>query len=77
MCRGSSLLLAAVLVGPFTPCFVPETGLPLYPAEIGVFLLMFGIGLTDRLTFRALAIHGVVGRIAVATLLGLGVGRWG
>jgi CPA2 family monovalent cation:H+ antiporter-2 len=67
-------LAAGVLVGPFTPGFVAHQGLALELAEIGVILLMFGVGmhfsLRDLLSVRAIAIPGAVAQIAVATLLG-------
>ncbi|WP_157219810.1 YbaL family putative K(+) efflux transporter [Flavisphingomonas formosensis] len=77
-------LLAGVLVGPFTPGFVADARLANELAEIGVILLMFGVGLhfslRDLLAVRAIAVPGAVGQIAVATLLGMGLGwllGWG
>lgn len=77
-------LLAGVLVGPFTPGFVADQGLANDLAEIGVILLMFGVGLhftlEDLLSVRAIAIPGAVAQIAVATLLGMGLAHvlgWG
>jgi CPA2 family monovalent cation:H+ antiporter-2 len=68
-------LLAGVLVGPFTPGFVADQALANELAEIGVILLMFGVGLhfslKDLLSVRAIAIPGAIGQIAVATLLGM------
>jgi monovalent cation:H+ antiporter-2, CPA2 family len=70
-------LLAGVLVGPFTPGFVADQGLANDLAEIGVILLMFGVGLhftlDDLLSVRAIAIPGAVAQIASATLLGMGL----
>lgn len=70
-------LMAGVAVGPFTPGFVADQKLAFELAEIGVILLMFGVGLhfsfKDLLSVRALAIPGALGQIAVATLLGLGL----
>ncbi|MGO4571778.1 YbaL family putative K(+) efflux transporter [Microvirga sp. 2TAF3] len=70
-------LLAGVLVGPFTPGYVADQGLANQLAEIGVILLMFGVGLhfsiKDLLSVRAIAIPGAVVQIASATLLGLGL----
>lgn len=70
-------LLAGVLVGPFTPGFVADEHLALELAEIGVILLMFGVGLhfslSDLLSVRAIAIPGAVVQIAVATLMGMGL----
>jgi CPA2 family monovalent cation:H+ antiporter-2 len=68
-------LLAGVLMGPFTPGFVGDQGMADQLAEIGVILLMFGVGLhfslNDLLSVRALAIPGAIGQIAIATLLGM------
>ncbi len=70
-------LLAGVAVGPFTPGFVADTHLALQLAEIGVILLMFGVGLhfslRDLLSVKAIAIPGAVAQIAIATLLGMGL----
>lgn len=67
-------LLAGVLVGPFTPGFVANNDIAMQCAEIGVILLMFGVGLhfhlTDLLAVRKIAIPGAVVQIAVATGLG-------
>jgi CPA2 family monovalent cation:H+ antiporter-2 len=70
-------LVAGVLVGPFTPGFVADVELALELSEIGVILLMFGVGLNfsmkDLLSVQAVAIPGALGRIAGATLLGMGL----
>lgn len=70
-------LIAGVLVGPFTPGYVADQGLANQLAEIGVILLMFGVGLhfslKDLLSVRAIAIPGAVVQIAVATALGMGL----
>ncbi|MFA3760015.1 YbaL family putative K(+) efflux transporter [Yersinia sp. 2466 StPb PI] len=70
-------LAAGVLAGPFTPGFVADTSLAPELAEIGVILLMFGVGLhfslKDLLAVKAIAIPGAVTQIAVATLLGMGL----
>lgn len=70
-------LAAGVLAGPFTPGFVADTTLAPELAEIGVILLMFGVGLhfslKDLLAVKAIAIPGAIAQIAVATLLGLGL----
>ncbi|WP_174849854.1 YbaL family putative K(+) efflux transporter [Yersinia artesiana] len=70
-------LAAGVLAGPFTPGFVADTSLAPELAEIGVILLMFGVGLhfslKDLLAVKAIAIPGAVAQIAVATLLGMGL----
>ncbi len=70
-------IAAGVLAGPFTPGFVADTSLAPELAEIGVILLMFGVGLhfslKDLLAVKAIAIPGAVAQIAVATLLGMGL----
>ncbi|APZ99479.1 Kef family K(+) transporter [Sphingopyxis sp. QXT-31] len=73
-------LLAGIMVGPFTPGFVADTGLAMQLAEIGVILLMFGVGLhfslKDLLSVRRIAVPGAVLQIAVATALGIMLGLW-
>jgi CPA2 family monovalent cation:H+ antiporter-2 len=68
-------LAAGVLVGPFTPGFVADQELAQELAEIGVILLMFGVGLhfslKDLLSVRMIAIPGALGQMAAATLLGM------
>jgi CPA2 family monovalent cation:H+ antiporter-2 len=70
-------LLAGVVVGPYTPGFVADQSLAPELAEIGVILLMFGVGLhfslKDLLSVRGIAVPGAIVQIAVATLLGLGL----
>lgn len=70
-------LLAGVAVGPFTPGFVADQNLANDLAEIGVILLMFGVGLhfslKDLLSVKAIAVPGALVQIAAATLLGLGL----
>ena len=70
-------LVAGVVVGPFTPGFVADQALANQLAEIGVMLLMFGVGLhfslKDLMAVKAIAIPGAIGQIAVATVLGWGV----
>ncbi len=67
-------LLAGVCVGPFTPGFVADNNIAAQCAEIGVILLMFGVGLhfhlKDLLAVRKIAIPGAIVQIAVATGLG-------
>lgn len=70
-------LLAGVLAGPFTPGFVADTNLAPELAELGVILLMFGVGLhfslKDLMAVKSIAIPGAVAQIAAATLLGMGL----
>ncbi len=72
-------LLAGVIVGPFTPGFVARGDIASQLAEIGVILLMFGVGLQfhvkELLAVRRVAIPGALAQIAAATGLGLLVGR--
>ena len=67
-------LLAGVAVGPFTPGFVADTELAPQLAEIGIILLMFGVGLhfspKDLMEVRRVAAPGALVQIAVATALG-------
>jgi CPA2 family monovalent cation:H+ antiporter-2 len=73
-------LLAGVIVGPFTPGIVADTGLANELAEIGVILLMFGVGLhfslRDLLSVKRIAVPGAIVQIAVATVLGVGLALW-
>jgi CPA2 family monovalent cation:H+ antiporter-2 len=70
-------LLAGVALGPFTPGLVADQAIVPELSEIGVILLMFGVGLhfslSDLLAVRAIAIPGAVVQIAIATLLGIGL----
>jgi CPA2 family monovalent cation:H+ antiporter-2 len=70
-------LIAGLLVGPYTPGFVADRHLAEQLAEIGVILLMFGVGLQfhveELLAVKRVAIPGAIGQSAVATLLGVGV----
>ena len=70
-------LVAGILMGPFTPGYVGDQNIANQLAEIGVILLMFGVGLhfslNDLLKVKGIAIPGAIGQIAVATLLGVGL----
>ncbi|MFC3713095.1 YbaL family putative K(+) efflux transporter [Sphingoaurantiacus capsulatus] len=72
-------LLAGVLVGPFTPGYVVDARLAGELAELGVILLMFGVGLhfslRDLMAVKNIAVPGAVVQIGVATLLGLGLSQ--
>ena len=72
-------LLAGTLVGPHTPGFVADAGLAEQLAEIGVILLMFGVGLQfhveELLAVRKVAVPGAIGQSAVATVLGMLLAR--
>ncbi|MDM0013689.1 YbaL family putative K(+) efflux transporter [Variovorax sp. J22P168] len=73
-------LLAGVIIGPFTPGFVADAGIAAQLAEIGVMLLMFGVGLhfslDDLLAVRRIALPGALVQMTVATLLGVGLASW-
>jgi CPA2 family monovalent cation:H+ antiporter-2 len=73
-------LLAGVLVGPHTPGFVADQALAPELAEMGVILLMFGVGLhfslKDLLSVRAIAVPGAIVQIVIATVMGAGL-AWG
>jgi len=73
-------LAAGVLIGPATPGFVADVALASQLAEIGVMLLMFGVGLhfslKDLMEVRRIALPGAVLQIAVATAMGMGVAYW-
>ncbi len=70
-------LLAGVVLGPFTPGFVADQALAQDLADIGIILLMFGVGLhfslDELLSVRAIIVPGVMVQIAVATVLGMGL----
>jgi CPA2 family monovalent cation:H+ antiporter-2 len=71
-------LVAGVLVGPFTPGFVANAELANELSEIGVILLMFGVGLhfslKDLLSVQAVAVPGALLRMAGGTAMGIGMG---
>lgn len=73
-------LVAGVVVGPFTPGYVADTELAPQLAEIGVILLMFGVGLhfspKDLMQVRKVAIPGALVQISAATALGWVLGRF-
>lgn len=75
-------LVAGILLGPATPGYVADVELSSQLAEIGVMLLMFGVGLhfslDDLLAVRRIALPGAVAQIAAATALGAGIATaWG
>ena len=75
-------LLAGVVIGPSTPGFVADMTVGAELAEIGIILLMFGVGLHfstgDLMAVRGIAIPGAIVQIVVATLIGIGVSSsWG
>ena len=74
-------LLAGIVVGPHTPGIIADAELAAELAEIGVILLMFGVGLhfsiADLMAVRRIAIPGALGQILLATLVGIVVGFLG
>jgi CPA2 family monovalent cation:H+ antiporter-2 len=75
-------LIAGIAIGPATPGFVADVALSGQLSEIGVMLLMFGVGLhfsiQDLLAVKRIALPGAILQITVATLLGMGVAKlWG
>ena len=73
-------LAAGIVVGPFTPGFVANQGMANELAEIGIILLMFGVGLhfsvSELLAVRTIAVPGALFQILCATALGLGLALW-
>ncbi|MFM7065580.1 MAG: cation:proton antiporter [Gammaproteobacteria bacterium] len=73
-------LVAGILIGPATPGYVADIALSKQLAEIGVMLLMFGVGLhfsvDDLLAVRRVAVTGAIVQMMVATLLGAAVALW-
>jgi monovalent cation:H+ antiporter-2, CPA2 family len=75
-------LVAGVVVGPYTPGYIADANIASQLAEIGVILLMFGVGLhfslRDLLAVKRIAIPGAIVQIVVATAMGAGVAMlWG
>ena len=75
-------LLAGIVIGPSTPGFVADVAIASQLSEIGVMLLMFGVGLhfslDDLLAVRRVALPGAVVQMGLATLLGMGLSwTWG
>ena len=75
-------LAAGIVIGPATPGFVADTELAGQLAEIGVMLMMFGVGLhfslDDLWNVRRIALPGAILQIAVATAMGMGLAHlWG
>jgi len=77
-------IVAGIVLGPFTPGFIADVAIAIELADIGIILLMFGVGIhfsiRDLAAVRAIAIPGALGQIVVATLLGVMLGvalGWG
>ena len=73
-------LIAGIIIGPFTPGFVADQNIANQLAEVGVILLMFGVGLhfslEDLLSVRAIAVPGAFAQALVATPLAMALGWW-
>jgi CPA2 family monovalent cation:H+ antiporter-2 len=73
-------LLAGIIIGPATPGFVADVHLASQLSEIGIMLLMFGVGLhfslADLLAVKRIAIPGAVAQMGLATMLGMAVAWW-
>jgi CPA2 family monovalent cation:H+ antiporter-2 len=75
-------LVAGIVIGPYTPGFVEDSHLAAQLEEIGVILLMFGVGMhfsvSDLWEMRTVSVPGAIAQIIVATALGVGVSHlWG
>ena len=73
-------LVTGILIGPATPGFVADVGIAAQLSEIGVMLLMFGVGLhfsiRDLLAVKRIAVPGAVVQMSIATVLGMAVSWW-
>lgn len=73
-------LFAGFLIGPFTPGFVADVTLTNQLAEVGVMLLMFGVGMHfsmgDLMSVKKIAIPGAIVQMLAATLMGMGVAHY-
>ncbi len=73
-------LLAGIAIGPATPGFVADVNIASQLSEIGVMLLMFGVGLhfsfRDLMAVKRIALPGALVQMSVATLLGMGLAMW-
>ncbi len=73
-------LLAGIAIGPSTPGFVADVGIASQLSEIGVMLLMFGVGLhfslDDLLAVKRIALPGAVVQMGMATALGMFIASW-
>ncbi|PKO64123.1 MAG: Kef family K(+) transporter [Betaproteobacteria bacterium HGW-Betaproteobacteria-16] len=73
-------LLAGIMLSPATPGFVADVGIASQLAEIGVMLLMFGVGLhfsiDDLLSVKRIALPGAIVQMSLATVLGMVIAHW-
>jgi len=73
-------LFAGILIGPATPGFVADVAIASQLSEIGVMLLMFGVGLhfsiNDLMSVKRIALPGAIVQMSIATLLGMALAHW-
>ena len=73
-------LVAGIIIGPYSPGFVADIELASQLSEIGVMLLMFGVGLhfslDDLLAVKRIVIPGAVVQMSFATMLGIALASW-
>ena len=73
-------LFAGILIGPATPGFVADVSIASQLSEIGVMLLMFGVGLhfsiNDLLSVKKIALPGAVIQMTISTVLGMWLANW-
>lgn len=73
-------LLAGVLIGPYTPGFIADVKIAEELSEIGIVMLMFGVGLhfslKDLLDVRRIALPGAIAQIGCATVMGAALAHW-
>ncbi len=73
-------LLAGILLGPATPGYVADASIASQLSEIGVMLLMFGVGLhfsiNDLMSVKRIAVPGAIVQMTIATLLGMALANW-
>ncbi|MFM7084335.1 MAG: cation:proton antiporter, partial [Hyphomicrobium sp.] len=73
-------LIAGIIIGPATPGFVADIEIASQLSEIGVMLLMFGVGLhfsfDDLMEVKSIAIPGALVQMTCATLLGMSAAMW-
>jgi CPA2 family monovalent cation:H+ antiporter-2 len=73
-------LLAGIVLGPATPGYVADVAIASQLSEIGVMLLMFGVGLhfsiNDLMSVKRIALPGAIVQMTIATLLGMALANW-
>src|SRR5688500_15653634 len=73
-------LVAGIIIGPFSPGFVADIEIASQLSEIGVMLLMFGVGLhfslDDLLAVKRIVVPGAVVQMTFATILGIALTSW-